>query len=124
MTVPADEDPVVELGLGGSLRIGRTRIAVADTVGVADPKLVFETLAGLREKLPDVAFGLHLHDTRGMALANVLAALQAGVTEFDSAVGGLGGRRAGAGVVGEGEGDGGGSLCRSHLILSEERREA
>jgi hydroxymethylglutaryl-CoA lyase len=41
--------------------------------------------------LPDVRLGLHLHNTRGMALANVLAALQAGVTEFDSAVGGLGG---------------------------------
>ena len=40
--------------------------------------LVFETISGLRERLPDVRFGLHLHNTRGMALANVLAALQAG----------------------------------------------
>jgi hydroxymethylglutaryl-CoA lyase len=66
-------------------------ISVADTVGVADPRLVFETMSGLREKLPDVRLGLHLHNTRGMALANVVAALQAGVTEFDSSVGGLGG---------------------------------
>ena len=71
--------------------MGVSHVSVADTVGVADPRLVFETISGLREKLPDVRFGLHLHNTRGMALANVLAALQAGVTEFDSSVGGLGG---------------------------------
>lgn len=71
--------------------MGVRRLSVADTVGVADPRLVYETLTGLAERLPDVTFGLHLHDTRGMALANVFAALQAGVTEFDSAVGGLGG---------------------------------
>jgi hydroxymethylglutaryl-CoA lyase len=66
-------------------------ISVADTVGVANPRLVFETMSELKERLPDVRLGLHLHNTRGMALANVLAALQAGVTEFDSAIGGLGG---------------------------------
>jgi hydroxymethylglutaryl-CoA lyase len=71
--------------------MGVNRISVADTVGVADPRLVFETMSGLKESLPDVALGLHLHNTRGMALANVLAALHAGVTEFDSTVGGLGG---------------------------------
>ena len=71
--------------------MGVRHVSVADTVGVADPRLVFETMAGLKEKLPDVRFALHLHNTRGMALANVLAALQAGVTEFDSSVGGLGG---------------------------------
>jgi hydroxymethylglutaryl-CoA lyase len=67
------------------------RISVADTVGVADPRLVFETMSRLKERLPDVRLGLHLHNTRGMALANVLAALQAGVTQFDSSGGGLGG---------------------------------
>jgi hydroxymethylglutaryl-CoA lyase len=71
--------------------MGVRRISVADTVGVADPRLVFVTMAGLRERMPGIEFGLHLHNTRGMALANVLAALQAGVTEFDSSVGGLGG---------------------------------
>jgi hydroxymethylglutaryl-CoA lyase len=71
--------------------MGVRHISVADTVGVADPRLVFETMSELKERLPDVRLGLHLHNTRGMALANVLAALQAGVTEFDSAVGGLGG---------------------------------
>jgi hydroxymethylglutaryl-CoA lyase len=71
--------------------MGVNRISVADTVGVADPRLVFETMSGLKESLPDVALGLHLHNTRGMALANVVAALHAEVTEFDSALGGLGG---------------------------------
>jgi hydroxymethylglutaryl-CoA lyase len=71
--------------------MGVRHLSVADTVGVADPRLVFETMSGLKERLPDVALGLHLHNTRGMALANVVAALQAGVTEFDSSVGGLGG---------------------------------
>lgn len=71
--------------------MGVRLISVADTVGVADPRLVYETMSGLAGRLPDVKLGLHLHNTRGMALANVLAALQAGVTEFDGAVGGLGG---------------------------------
>ena len=71
--------------------MGVRHLRVADTVGVADPRLVFETMSGLKERLPGITLGLHLHNTRGMALANVLAALQAGVTEFDSSVGGLGG---------------------------------
>ena len=71
--------------------MGVRHLGVADTVGVADPRLVFETMSGLKERLPGIKLGLHLHNTRGMALANVLAALQAGVTEFDSSVGGLGG---------------------------------
>jgi hydroxymethylglutaryl-CoA lyase len=71
--------------------MGVRHLGVADTVGVADPRLVFETMSGLKERLPGITLGLHLHNTRGMALANVLAALQAGVTEFDSSVGGLGG---------------------------------
>lgn len=71
--------------------MGVRRIGVADTVGVADPKLVYETMSGLAERFPDVRFTLHLHDTRGMALANTLAGLQAGVRNFDSSVGGTGG---------------------------------
>jgi hydroxymethylglutaryl-CoA lyase len=71
--------------------MGVRHLGVADTVGVADPRLVFETMSGLSERMPEMGLGLHLHNTRGMALANVLAALQAGVTEFDSSVGGLGG---------------------------------
>jgi hydroxymethylglutaryl-CoA lyase len=75
----------------GYRAMGVSHISVADTVGVADPRLVFETMSGLKERLPGIEVALHLHNTRGMALANVLAALHAGVTRFDSSVGGLGG---------------------------------
>ncbi len=71
--------------------MGVRHLSVADTVGVADPRLVHETMSGLRERFPDTKLTLHLHNTRGMALANVLAAMQAGVRSFDSSIGGLGG---------------------------------
>lgn len=71
--------------------LGVEHLTVADTVGVADPLHVHTTLSRLRADFPETTFALHLHDTRGMGLANVLAGLQAGVTEFDASVGGLGG---------------------------------
>lgn len=71
--------------------MGVRHLSVADTVGVADPELVFETLSRLRADFSDVELGLHLHNTRGMALANLLAGLQAGVGVFDASIGGLGG---------------------------------
>lgn len=71
--------------------MGLRHMSVADTIGVADPALVHDTMTRLRSDFPDVEFGLHLHNTRGMALANALAGLQAGVTSFDGSVGGMGG---------------------------------
>jgi hydroxymethylglutaryl-CoA lyase len=65
---------------------GSTSVTYADTTGMATPRRVGDLLA---EAGTDV--GLHLHDTRGTALVNAYAALQAGVTRFDTAVGGLGG---------------------------------
>jgi hydroxymethylglutaryl-CoA lyase len=65
---------------------GSTSLTYADTTGMATPRRVRDLLA---ETGTDV--GLHLHDTRGTALVNAYAALQAGVTRFDTAVGGLGG---------------------------------
>lgn len=70
---------------------GVRKISVADTVGMANPALVYDRLSRLREHFPDVEFSLHLHDTRRMAMPNIIAGLQAGVTEFDGTVGGLGG---------------------------------
>lgn len=70
---------------------GIRKLSVADTVGMANPALVYERLCYLRERYPDATFSLHLHDTRRMAMANILAGLHAGVTEFDGTVGGLGG---------------------------------
>lgn len=71
--------------------MGLRHITVSDTVGVADPALVFDVCTRLGQDFPDVTVALHLHDTRGLALADVLAGMAAGVREFDSSVGGLGG---------------------------------
>ncbi|HEY8449380.1 MAG TPA: hydroxymethylglutaryl-CoA lyase [Bacillota bacterium] len=67
------------------------RIKLADTMGWANPAQVKRTIYALRERWPDARLCLHLHDTRGTGLANAFAALEEGVTEFESAVGGLGG---------------------------------
>jgi hydroxymethylglutaryl-CoA lyase len=85
-----DEDEVVRL-VNAVLDVGADRIGLADTVGYADPLHVsrmFErcgAIAGQR-----LACG-HFHDTRGLGLANVYAAWQAGVRRFDACIGGIGG---------------------------------
>lgn len=70
---------------------GVTRIMLGDTVGVANPRRVRETYEALVPEFPALAFGAHFHDTRGLAVANVLAAWESGVELFDSSFGGLGG---------------------------------
>lgn len=71
--------------------MGVRRITAADTSGVADPAYVYGLSSRLRADFPDITFALHLHDTRGLGLANVLAGMAAGIVDFDSSVGGLGG---------------------------------
>ena len=70
---------------------GATRIGLCDTIGVATPDQVYALASSLIARHPQADLELHLHDTRGMALANTVAGLQAGVASFDAAVGGLGG---------------------------------
>jgi len=71
--------------------MGADEISLGDTIGVGTPRQV-ETVVGLvAERLPIEKLALHLHDTRGTALANVLAGLGTGVSIFDSSAGGLGG---------------------------------
>ena len=70
---------------------GVDELSVADTIGMANPKESYELFAKLVEAFPDVLMTAHFHDTRRMALANISAALQAGVTRFDASAGGLGG---------------------------------
>lgn len=71
---------------------GVDEINIADTAGLANPRQVFTLCRQLRDEIgPDVALSLHLHDTRGLGLANMVAGLQAGVRIFDAALGGLGG---------------------------------
>jgi hydroxymethylglutaryl-CoA lyase len=73
------------------LDLGVDELSVGDTIGVATPNQVVEVVTLLAGQLPLEKLALHFHDTRGTALANVLTALQLGVTIFDSSAGGLGG---------------------------------
>jgi hydroxymethylglutaryl-CoA lyase len=66
-------------------------VNLADTMGWADPELVRRMVGAVRNRWPELRIALHLHDTRGLAIANVYAALLEGVDLFDTAVGGLGG---------------------------------
>ena len=73
------------------LAMGINSMGLADTVGFANPKQVYDTVAYLLDKYPSVQWLAHFHNHRDLALANILAAMQAGFTEFDAAIGGLGG---------------------------------
>jgi hydroxymethylglutaryl-CoA lyase len=70
---------------------GADGLSFGDTTGMATPTRVTELIGETRMSLPAVPLNLHFHNTRGTALANVLAALQLGVADFDASVGGLGG---------------------------------
>ncbi len=67
------------------------RIVLCDTVGWATPLSVERLVGLLRERWPEIRLGLHLHDTRGLGIANAMAGLRLGVDHFDSSCGGLGG---------------------------------
>lgn len=67
------------------------RVYFCDTVGVAYPTQVEKVVGYAREHWPELTIGLHLHDTRGLGLANAYAALKLGVAHFDASCGGLGG---------------------------------
>jgi len=73
------------------LALGADELSVADTIGVGTPNQVFDIVGALTPHVPLNRLGLHFHDTRGTALANIMAGLQTGVTTFDSSAGGLGG---------------------------------
>ncbi len=66
-------------------------LSLADTMGWASPGQVKSLVGKVRDKWPELNLKLHLHDTRGCAVANAVAAMELGVSEFDSSVGGLGG---------------------------------
>jgi len=71
--------------------LGCDEVSIGDTIGVAVPSQVSDMVGRLRGVVPVERLAVHFHDTRGTALANVLAALQEGVSVVDSAAGGLGG---------------------------------
>jgi isopropylmalate/homocitrate/citramalate synthase len=73
------------------VQLGAYQVAVSDTIGIAHPGQVARLLDQLLVRIPAAQIALHFHDTRGTALANVLTALDHGITTFDSSAGGLGG---------------------------------
>jgi hydroxymethylglutaryl-CoA lyase len=81
---------VLELadGLAGA---GAVEVGFGDTTGMANPRQVAEFFSAAAERLPGVQLTAHFHNTRGQGLANVLAALEAGVSSFESSFGELGG---------------------------------
>lgn len=76
---------------GELFTMGVDEISLGDTIGVATPKQVKERLEILTQHFPKERLAGHFHDTRGTGLANVYAALEAGIRTFDSSIGGLGG---------------------------------
>ena len=83
-------DEVLRL-LRAVLALGVDRVGLADTVGYADPRQVGELFARARELAGDKLACGHFHDTRGLGIANVMAALHAGETRFDACLAGIGG---------------------------------
>jgi hydroxymethylglutaryl-CoA lyase len=73
------------------VRTGIDNITLSDTIGVANPRQVGAVFTAAHAAFPETTFAAHFHDTRRLALANVVAALDAGVRIFDSSIGGLGG---------------------------------
>jgi hydroxymethylglutaryl-CoA lyase len=76
---------------GRAVADGADAISFGDTTGMATPSRVRDLVGSFRFRHPEVPLNLHFHNTRGTGLANVLAALELGVDDFDASVGGLGG---------------------------------
>lgn len=103
-----DPDPTVEIVERTLAVMPAALITLADTTGTATPRRIAQVV----DALPDATradLGLHLHDTRATALANALAAVEIGITRFDTAVGGLGGSPFAPGA--------GGNLATEDLVL-------
>jgi len=90
------------------LSLGATGITLADTTGMANPRQVRDLVRHVLRLVPASALTLHFHNTRGMGLANVLAAYDAGARRFDAALGGLGGCPFAPGATG--------NICTEDLV--------
>ncbi len=88
-----------------------TLFSLADTMGWATPARIERVIAEVRNRWPDMTLALHLHDTRGLAVANAHAALKMGVIQYDSTVGGLGG------CPFAGQPKAAGNICTEELVL-------
>ena len=81
----------LERVVGRLVEMGARAVGLADTTGMANPRHVSRVLEHLVPRFPGVDWTLHTHDTRAMAIPNILAAMEHGVTNFDASIGGLGG---------------------------------
>ncbi|MGD9895241.1 MAG: hydroxymethylglutaryl-CoA lyase [Dehalococcoidia bacterium] len=84
------EERVLDL-VGQFADLGIVEITLADTIGAANPAQVYRRAVAVGERWPHLETGIHLHDTRGLGLANALAALQGGMRRLEASVGGIGG---------------------------------
>jgi hydroxymethylglutaryl-CoA lyase len=98
------------------VQAGAAGISLGDTTGMATPGRIGDMVERFARSLPGVHLNLHLHDTRGTAMANALAALEAGVTELDASVGGLGGSPFAPG-------GGNGNLATEDIVAALEGRD-
>jgi hydroxymethylglutaryl-CoA lyase len=84
------EARVIEIA-GKLIDMGFQELGIADSIGVANPVTVKRLMQRLHRDVPGPHYSLHFHDTRGLGLVNVMAALEEGIDTFDSSLGGLGG---------------------------------
>jgi len=87
---PVSEDRVSELA-HRFVDMGINELSIADSVGLGNPTMIESTMIRLQSEHPRIAFSMHLHDTRGLGLANAVAAMRTGIDTFDASIGGLGG---------------------------------
>jgi hydroxymethylglutaryl-CoA lyase len=85
-----NEDDTIRL-CGEFVEAGVDELSVADTIGMAAPHEAYSLFSKLKRSFPNTLLTAHFHDTRKLALANILASLQAGIDRFDTSAGGLGG---------------------------------
>lgn len=90
------------------IALGINSITLADTTGMANPRQVYELVKKINTSFATMPLTLHFHNTRGMGMANVLAAMEAGATQFDSSLGGLGGCPFAPGATG--------NICTEDLV--------
>lgn len=86
--VPVEQ---VENVVRSFVKLGITELSLSDTTGMANPRQVFDLGSHMIQMFPEVQWVMHFHNTRDMALANIVAGIQAGVRMFDGAFAGLGG---------------------------------
>lgn len=99
------------LAIGAECGVDVARLSLADTMGWATPPRIERVVGAVRSAWPDKEISLHLHDTRGMAVANAMAGLRMGVRRYDSTVGGLGG------CPFAGQKGAAGNICTEELVM-------